>query len=210
MKRPRATKKVRLSEQVKSVTLVDAPVEKCVSAIRRSWARFGPTEVTPLAKWRATKDFLLPLKSFKTKIVVAPLQAATVLIKDMYGEDSFVNALAASKNLRVQVLGAILQDERRIIRYAASGKITREVAYYVEDGSWTYAAKGEPLPSERDIGVEDESLTLSNAVRIVKETMNVALPPVWSELREAVGISRSLSAIRVPILNWTTIDDVGE
>jgi hypothetical protein len=207
MKRPRVKKRVRLSEQLKSVTLIKAPVGDCASAIKTKWARFGPPSDALLANWPAIKEFLLPLKSFKTRVVLAPFEEVTLIVTDMFGESAFVNALAASKILRAEVLGANLQDERRIIQYADSGEVVREIAYYVEEGAWVYASKGAPLSCEREIGLKEESLTLSSAVEIVKQTMNVEWPPVWSELRDAIGLTRSLSTLRVRVLDWTTIDD---
>jgi hypothetical protein len=85
-----------LQEHLKQFSAVSINVEPAADALKQNLRKYGPVHRTIIDSFDNALRFLLPIKSFTIRFLLLELHGWTLLLTDMRGENSYVDAYAIS------------------------------------------------------------------------------------------------------------------
>ncbi|MHB1329723.1 MAG: hypothetical protein ACYC2K_16115 [Gemmatimonadales bacterium] len=205
---------VRLSQQFAGFASVDLPAAMATKALADSLRRFGPVREATLHGLAALVAHLSPVKSFPTTYAIVDFGAWSLVLNDMKDENCSVNALAISRVADCRGIAVTAHERRRQLHIYEKGQKLRSVLSLDDGDRWHYMAEGERLAFESpadSVGQLSKRLPVSR-VREYFEAYTGLQFPRWRTVSavNAVGVTRSLADVRVEILQYETIDDLGD
>ncbi len=208
------SERVRLTQQFAGFASVDLPADMATKALAESLRRFGPVHEAPLCGLTALAAHLSPVKSFPTTYAVVDFGAWSLILTDMKDENCNVNTLAISRAEGCRGIAVTARELRRQFHIYEKGQKLRSVLSLDDGDKWHYLAEGERLAFEcpaHSVGQPSKRLPVK-CVREYFEVYTGLQFPSWGTLTtvNAVGVTRSFADVRVEILQYETLNDLGD
>ena len=202
-----------LQEHLKQFSAVSINAETAADALKQNLRKYGPVHRTIIDSFDNALRFLLPIKSFTTRFLLLELHGWTLLLTDMRGENSYVDAYAISRATNCNAIGVVLQDQRRELQVFEQGKKVRQVQSLLDVDAWYYREEGtlQPWeePNEYTRRPKRNRLNVTALERYF-ETYTGFKIPSWNTayFAKLIGLERSVHEAQVPIIHFDTAWDL--
>jgi hypothetical protein len=205
---------VSLKEQLNAFSAVNAPADLTAIHLETTLKRFGPVTRSAFETFRDAVAYLLPIKSFTTRYLILGLDGWSLIVNDMRGEISYVEAYAISRIAGYKAIGVVLNEQRRELHIFEGGKKLRQVQSEPDGDRWYFREEGKLQPfedaEEYTRRPKHDRLRLSAVVKYFKNYTGFDVPD-WGRTKftKFWGLERSTKDLLVPVKEFDTRFDLG-
>jgi hypothetical protein len=202
-----------LSEHLKAFSAVNVDAAVASNCLEMAFRTYGPVTRTSFGTLRDGINYILPVKSLITRLLVLEIHDWSLLISDMRGESCHVDAYAVSRSTGCKALGLVLQDQRRELHVYEEGANVREVQSLCDGDRWYYREQGQLQVFEDPCeyrGKKQRQRLRVEALRNYFKLYTGFEVPDWPHVNfaRAIGLQRSTHEVRNPIKEFKTSFDV--
>jgi hypothetical protein len=202
-----------LKEHLKQFSAVSVNVEAATEALEQTLRKYGPVHRTVINSFNNALKFLLPIKSFTTRFLVIGWHGWALVLTDMRGENSYVDAYAISRVTNCNAIGVVLQDKRRELQIFEQGKKVRQVQSLLDFDTWYYREEGQLQRWEDIVECTRKPKRKRLSVEALERYFEIYTGfkvPSWNtaDFTELIGLERSVHEVQVPIIHFDTAWDL--
>ena len=173
---------------------------------------FGPTIRSKLRSFAEARRYLAPLKSFPTRAAVFGYRQWSIVVSNSPNDDGFSDAFYLSESGRCKAMTVCFQEMCRAFSIHNAGETIRSVLSAEDGDRWCFQSEGRlqecENPDEYTVSPVSQRLSV-RAVRTYFKCFTGLEIPQWTNepFHELVGLERSTTGFRVPLVAFETVDD---
>lgn len=202
-----------MRNHLRQLSAVSVQGEDAANALSQNLKKFGPVSLSRFETIHEGLHFLMPLRSFTTKFLLAEHDHWTLVLTDSKDSNSNVQAYAISRVTNCNAIGIVAQSNRRELQVFEQGQTVREVQSLLDVDRWYYREEGQLQPWEdptQYTRTPKRGRLSAQTVEHYFELYTGFKIPSWQieEFSKVIGLARSVHEVQVPIVEFETSWDV--